>query len=210
MTRYVLFILLMLTGHVGFNQLIKVIDSESKTPIENIYVFDSHNSTLTNKEGNADISNFSKTETIYLQHPSYRNMQINYQLIVEKSYTIELQSSIFPIGEVVISANKWEQNSSEIPLKILRIKEEEIKHSTAQTTADLLKSSKQVYIQKSQLGGGSPMIRGFSANRVLLVLDGIRLNNAIYRSGNLQNVIGIDPNSLESAEVFLGPGSIIY
>nr|WP_320118723.1 TonB-dependent receptor [uncultured Marinifilum sp.] len=210
MTRYVLFILLMLNGHVSFNQLIKVIDSESKTPIENIYVFDSHNSTLTNKEGNADISNFSRTETIYLQHPSYRNMQINYQLIVEKSYTIELQSSIFPIGEVVISANKWEQNSSEIPLKILRIKEEEIKHSTAQTTADLLKSSKQVYIQKSQLGGGSPMIRGFSANRVLLVLDGIRLNNAIYRSGNLQNVIGIDPNSLESAEVILGPGSIIY
>lgn len=54
------------------------------------------------------------------------------------------------------------------------------------------------------------MIRGFAANRVLIVLDGVRLNNAIYRSGNLQNIINIDPNSLESTEVILGPGSIIY
>lgn len=65
-------------------------------------------------------------------------------------------------------------------------------------------------MQKSQLGGGSPMIRGFAANRVLIVLDGIRLNNAIYRSGNLQKVINIDPSSLESVDIILGPGSIIY
>jgi hemoglobin/transferrin/lactoferrin receptor protein len=67
-----------------------------------------------------------------------------------------------------------------------------------------------VFIQKSQLGGGSPIIRGFSANSVLIVVDGVRMNNAIYRSGNLQNVISIDPNTIEEAEVIFGPGSIIY
>jgi len=110
----------------------------------------------------------------------------------------------------VVSANKWEENSNEIPIKVIQINKDQIKQSTSQTSADLLKECNQVYIQKSQLGGGSPMIRGFAANRVLIVLDGIRLNNAIYRSGNLQNVLNIDPNSLESAEVILGPGSIIY
>ena len=54
------------------------------------------------------------------------------------------------------------------------------------------------------------MIRGFSANRILIVLDGIRLNNAIYRSGNLHNIISIDPNVLEGAEVLFGPASVIY
>ena len=54
------------------------------------------------------------------------------------------------------------------------------------------------------------MLRGFAANSVLLVIDGVRMNNAIYRSGNLQNVINIDPNALESAEVIFGPGSVIY
>lgn len=60
------------------------------------------------------------------------------------------------------------------------------------------------------MGGGSPMIRGFSANRVLIVVDGIRMNNAIFRSGNLHNVISIDANSLENTEVIFGPGSVIY
>ena len=54
------------------------------------------------------------------------------------------------------------------------------------------------------------MIRGFSANRILLTLDGIRLNNIIYRSGNLHNIIGVDPNILEGVEVLFGPASVIY
>lgn len=54
------------------------------------------------------------------------------------------------------------------------------------------------------------MIRGFAANRVLLVVDGVRMNNAIYRSGNLQNVISLDANSIENSEIIFGPGSVIY
>ncbi|MDZ7693921.1 MAG: TonB-dependent receptor plug domain-containing protein [Balneolaceae bacterium] len=60
------------------------------------------------------------------------------------------------------------------------------------------------------MGGGSPMIRGFATNRVLLVVDGVRMNNAIFRSGNLQNVISLDPNAIENTEVVFGPGSVIY
>ena len=56
------------------------------------------------------------------------------------------------------------------------------------------------------MGGGSPMIRGFAANRVLIMVDGIRMNNAIYRSGNLQNVISVDAQSLQNTEVIFGPG----
>ena len=67
-----------------------------------------------------------------------------------------------------------------------------------------------VFIQRSQLGGGSPVIRGFEASRVLIVVDGVRMNNAIYRSGHLQNVISIDNNMLERVEVVEGPGSLIY
>ena len=54
------------------------------------------------------------------------------------------------------------------------------------------------------------MIRGFSANRILMTLDGIRLNNIIYRSGNIHNIIGIDPNILEGVEVLFGPASVMY
>jgi hemoglobin/transferrin/lactoferrin receptor protein len=70
--------------------------------------------------------------------------------------------------------------------------------------------SDEVFIQKSQLGGGSPMIRGFATNRILIVVDGVRMNNAIYREGNIQNIISLDPGTLESTEIIFGPGAITY
>jgi len=111
---------------------------------------------------------------------------------------------------VVISASKWEQKLSEVPNKIIRLSQRDIAFNNPQTAADLLGQTGAVFVQKSQLAGGSPMIRGFATNRVLLVIDGVRMNNAIYRSGNLQNVISIDPLATQSAEVIFGPGSIIY
>ena len=79
-----------------------------------------------------------------------------------------------------------------------------------QTAADLLESSGQVYVQKSQLGGGSPIIRGFSTNRLLIAVDGVRFNTAIFRGGNVQNIISIDPFAVARTEVILGPGSVVY
>lgn len=114
------------------------------------------------------------------------------------------------LGEVVLSANKWEQKLNEVPNKIVKINKQDILRNNPQTSADLLAQTGAVFVQKSQLGGGSPMIRGFATNRVLLVVDGVRMNNAIYRSGNIQNVISIDPLSLETAEVIFGPGSLVY
>jgi hemoglobin/transferrin/lactoferrin receptor protein len=114
------------------------------------------------------------------------------------------------LEEVVISINKWEQKLNEVPNKITKITKTQILRNNPQTSADLLAQTGAVFVQKSQLGGGSPMIRGFATNRVLLVVDGVRMNNAIYRSGNLQNIISIDPLSTQTAEVIFGPGSLIY
>lgn len=114
------------------------------------------------------------------------------------------------LEEVVISANKWEQKLNELPNKITKVTKTQILNNNPQTSADLLSQTGTVFIQKSQLGGGSPMIRGFATNRILLVMDGVRMNNAIYRSGNLQNIISIDPLSTQTAEIIFGPGSLIY
>ena len=114
------------------------------------------------------------------------------------------------LSEVVISVNKWEINLNEVPNKITKISYPQILRNNPQTSADLMGQTGVVFIQKSQLGGGSPMIRGFATNRILLVMDGVRMNNAIYRSGNLQSIISIDALSTETAEVIFGPGSLIY
>jgi hemoglobin/transferrin/lactoferrin receptor protein len=74
----------------------------------------------------------------------------------------------------------------------------------------LLELSGEVFIQKSQQGGGSPMIRGFSTNRLLYSIDGVRMNTAIFRSGNIHNVISLDAFAIENTEVLFGPGSVTY
>lgn len=125
------------------------------------------------------------------------------------SYTQDsLQGRV--LKNITIGVNKWEQPLNEVPNKITRFNKTEVWHNNPQTSADLLSQTGTVFVQKSQLGGGSPMIRGFATNRVLIMVDGVRMNNAIYRSGNLQNVISVDALSIESGEVIFGPGSLIY
>ncbi len=114
------------------------------------------------------------------------------------------------IDEVVVYSNKFAENKKYIVQKIDIITSSMIAKINAQNTGDLLANSGNVFVQKSQQGGSSPVIRGFEASRVLLVVDGIRMNNAIYRSGHLQNLITVDQNMLERIEVLHGPSSTLY
>ena len=114
------------------------------------------------------------------------------------------------LNETVVSSNRMSQSRSAIAQDVRVLRRADIERINAQTTADLLQNSGAVFVQKSQQGGGSPVLRGFEASRILLVLDGVRLNNAIYRSGHLQNAITMDNAALERAEVIFGPASTVY
>ncbi len=92
----------------------------------------------------------------------------------------------------------------------MALTKEDIFKESPQTTADLLASVPGIKVQKSQFGGGSPVLRGMESNRVLLVVDGVRMNNAIYRKGHLQNSITVSPTQLERTEIVFGPSSVIY
>lgn len=114
------------------------------------------------------------------------------------------------LEEVVISASNFAEKKKNVAQKIDVISAQTIAQINAQNTGDLLINTGKVFVQKSQQGGSSPVLRGFEASRVLLVIDGVRMNNAIYRSGHLQNVITSDQNALSRVEVMYGPSSTIY
>jgi hemoglobin/transferrin/lactoferrin receptor protein len=114
------------------------------------------------------------------------------------------------LDEVVFSANKVAEQKAKILQQISVINIKEIEALNASTTGDLLANLGTVNLQKSQQGGGSPTIRGFEASRVVLLVDGVRMNNLIYRAGHLQNIVTIDQSILERAEVLYGPASTVY
>ena len=114
------------------------------------------------------------------------------------------------LDEVVVFSNKFAEKKKNLVQKIDVLTTKTIAKYNGQNTGDMLINTGNIFVQKSQQGGSSPVIRGFEASRVLIIIDGVRHNTAIFRSGHLQNVITIDQNMLEQAEIMYGPSSTLY
>ncbi len=193
---------------IAKGQEVIVIDQENN-PVSKVAAFNSSKtkSSLSNSEGIINLSRFLNQDTIFFQHPSYNTAYIKKNNI---SKFIYLTRTTTTLESVELIETKNNHNIKNVAEKKIYITSNDIKELNSSTTADLLEKKGGVSVQKSQGGGGSPNIRGFEANKVLLMLDGVRLNNAIYRSGHLQNIISVDEYSLEDIEIIFGPSSVLY
>jgi hemoglobin/transferrin/lactoferrin receptor protein len=189
-----------------------ILEELSWEPIKGVIVKDniSNKYEISNENGEIDITTFQNSKTLEVSHVGYQTTILTYQEIKKQSFVIYLSPNTDVLKEIVVSANRWKEAKSLTPKNIIGIKNSTIQFNNPQTAGDILQQSGKVFLQKSQLGGGSPMIRGFATNRVLLNIDGVRMNNAIFRSGNIQNIISIDANAVENVEVILGSGTMIY
>ncbi len=113
------------------------------------------------------------------------------------------------LNEVVVSI-KVPKNYEKLPNQIEVITAKQIDFQNFQSTAEVLSNSGSLFVQKSQQGAGSPAIRGFEASRVLLLVDGVRMNNLIFRAGHLQNIITVDESILDNVGIFYGPSSTLF
>jgi hemoglobin/transferrin/lactoferrin receptor protein len=165
---------------------------------------------LTDASGRVDLPRFKDTDSLVFQRISYKTLTLSYRQLRQQEFRVFLREDPLTLSGITVTASRWQQDKRELPLRISTIRARDILLQQPQTAADMLGISGEVFIQKSQLGGGSPMIRGFAANRVLLSVDGIRMNSAIFRSGNVHNVISLDPFIIENTEVAFGPGSTMY
>ena len=142
------------------------------------------------------------------------NKYINYVMImcVGFAFSQTKKDTIKPISELseLVISTKLPSNYTALANQVVAISAKQIDFQNFQSTAELLSNSGSLFVQKSQQGGGSPVIRGFEASRVLLLVDGVRMNNLIFRAGHLQNVITVDESMLENVGVFYGPTSTLF
>lgn len=202
--RCSILLLLILWGEIGFSQKVIIKDSLLKIPIENATLISGEKGVVSNQKGVAEIAVFDKKSLITISHVSYLKKKIFKKNVAEVIY-LTPKTTLLPMATLVEDTKIPGLQNYPVftisPLKALLNKT---------STSELLASRSSVVVQESQAGGGSPNYRGMEANRLLLVLDGIALNNAIYRSGHVQTSATISPFFLESINLISGPASVSY
>lgn len=112
--------------------------------------------------------------------------------------------------EMVVTATRVEREVFDTPQAVTILDDQDIDEANTAATPDLFKYAPGVYMQKTNLGGGSPFVRGLTGKQVLILIDGVRLNNSYYRFGPHQYLNVVDPNAIERVEVVRGPTSVLY
>ncbi|PCI32089.1 MAG: TonB-dependent receptor [Flavobacteriaceae bacterium] len=212
MKSYIVILLSFFSIQSVISQQVKVVDDYTLFELPHVTVYNQSKSIVvyTDRNGIADLTDFQSNEVLYFDHLTYIDIEILKSDLKFQDYKVAMHKNTEQLNTVVLSASRRKENRNRIAEHIEVVSKNEIQLKSPQTSADLLASIPGVRVQKSQFGGGSPVLRGMEANRVLLVVDGVRMNNAIYRSGHLQNSISISPNILDRTEVIFGPSSVMY
>ena len=124
--------------------------------------------------------------------------------------TVRLDMRILRLNGLVVTATRSTRRIIDVPQALNVIPARRIQERNAKTSAEVLHEEAGVFVQKTNHGGGSAIIRGLSSNQILLMVDGVRLNNSTYRLGNHQYLTTIDNAMLDRLEVVRGPTSVLY
>ena len=199
-------------AQASFSQKIYVYDQNTLQPIASACITSCSNAEeilgYTGADGYLSMKEYQDCYRIAAD--GYLPRQVSANEIQETAGRFALFMNTNSIEEVVVSASKFNEKRKDVAQKLQVISRQELELMNQSSTADVLSNSGNIFVQKSQLGGGSPIIRGFETNKVLLVVDGVRMNNAIYRGGHLQNSLTLDNGIMERVEVVFGPGSVVY
>jgi len=196
----------------SYAQTITIKDHETGNPLETVSLSSENPraSAMTDANGQTDISTFKGAEKIEIRLLGYKTETKSYDELAKNAFVVRLVLTGVSLDEVVISVNRFEEMKENVVQKIQVLRNSELQQMNQTSMADVVANSGNIMVQKSQQGGGSPIIRGFETNKVLMVVDGVRMNNAIYRGGHLQNIVTLDNSIMERVELVYGPGSVIY
>ena len=185
--KKIIILVFLLFQLIGLGQTVTIKNYQTDKPIESVLVTNQSKTIklYSDINGKVSLNDFEIKELIYFSHQSFTKEKRTFSQIIEDEYIVKMINEIMlPAIDIKPPRESVQKDFSTV--RIDKISSAEMKQSMPQTAADMLQKNSNILVQKSQSGGGSPIIRGFEANKILLVIDGVRLNNAIYRGGHLQ------------------------
>ena len=120
------------------------------------------------------------------------------------------EAPVAVLPEVVVTAMRTETALADVPYMGYVVGSAAQQETAPRTTPDALAGLPSVMVQKTSYGQGSPYLRGFTGFRTLMLVDGIRLNNSVFRDGPNQYWNTVDPWAVDRYEVVMGPASVLY
>ena len=114
------------------------------------------------------------------------------------------------LANIVVSASRQQISTLKTPYSVSVFQQKDIEKLASRATPDMLSNITGVFIQKTNLGGGSAFVSGLTGNQTLLIIDGIRFNNSTFRYGPNQYLNNIDPSIVSKIELLKGSGSVQY
>ena len=197
-------------GAAPYDYVVRVVDEEGEPLVGvNVYTDDYRFADVTDLEGKVVLRDLRYNDIVHFSYLGYQEVALPFYEIRKRGGIIRMVPQVEELAEIVVVGRR-DDAPEDLTWQVEQIDARQMELTQSQTTADALAAHANVFVQKTQMGGGSIVLRGFEANRVLLVVDGVRMNNAIYRNGHLQNAITVDNSMLERMEVIFGPGSLLY
>ncbi len=190
-----------------------ITDEQSNEPIADVHVqlVNSQVGSITDRDGKFLLDGFvMDSARIRISAIGYTTIE---QTISSNNEEVQVRlapSVILLNNAVTITAQRSERLTFDVPESITTVSRVQIEQQAPRSTPEALMNETGIWIQKTNHGGGSPIIRGLVGNQVLLLIDGIRLNNATYRYGPNQYLSTIDPGLIERIEATRGSGSVLY
>jgi TonB-dependent heme/hemoglobin receptor len=111
---------------------------------------------------------------------------------------------------VQVTATRRAESTFDVPVATDVIDRDEIRAAAPQTVMDAMRGQAGAYVQQTTPGQGVVILRGLKGSEVLHVVDGFRLNDAIFRNAPNQYVALVDSQSLARIEAVRGPMSALY
>jgi outer membrane receptor protein involved in Fe transport len=111
---------------------------------------------------------------------------------------------------VMVSAIRTDRREFDVPRSTVVVPRAALDERADRTAPEVLQDRSGGWVQKTNHGGGSPFLRGLVGNQVLVLIDGVRLNNATFRLGPNQYMNTVDAFSLDRVEIVRGSGSVMY
>ncbi len=187
----------------------KLVDLETNQPIigGNVYISKLEKGSITNLNGEFQLSNIPEGEwNMVISFIGYTTKTVSFSSPSENPLIIELQPTAIEMEEVIVST-PFHKLQSENVVKVERESLEDLRKTGAVTLAEGITQIAGVESVTTGAGIGKPVIRGLSANRVLVYAQGVRLENQQFGD---EHGLGVSASGVESVEVIKGPASLLY